>query len=72
MYAKKMFIQLGMISKEDNKGIEYHFIEDMDYPYGYYAYIFFDYDKKEVRSNLVDISKYEKAISKQERELGWK
>lgn len=72
MCAKEMFIQLGMISEEDNKGIEYHFIEDMNYPYGYYAYIFFDYDKKEVRSNLVDISKYEKAISKQERELGWK
>lgn len=72
MYAKEMFIQLGMISEEDNNGIEYHFIEDINYPNGYYAYIFFDYGKKEVRSNLVDISKYEKAISKQERELGWK
>lgn len=72
MYAKEMFIQLGMIPEKTKRGLEYHFIDDIDYPYGYYAYIFFDYIDKDVKTNLVNISKYEKAISKQERELGWK
>ena len=72
MSASEMFFQLGMRSEETNEGLEYYFIEDMNYPYGYYAYIFFDYKKKIVKTNLVDKSEYEKAISKQMRELGWK
>ena len=72
MDSKEMFFQLGMKSEKTERGLEYHFINDMDYPYGYYGYIFFDYIDKDVKTNLVNISKYGKAISKQERELGWK
>lgn len=72
MSAKDMFEELGMETENTScLGIEYHFKNDMDYPYGYYGYIYFDDAKKEFLTNIVDTSKYQQAINKQIEELGW-
>lgn len=72
MRAREMFEKLDMVTENTScLSIEYHFKNDIDYPYGYYAYIYFDNVKKEYKTNIVDTSKYQNAINKQIEELGW-
>lgn len=75
MSAKEMFEkELDMELVERPRGLEYHWRNDIDYPYGYYGYVFFDLISKQVQSNIKNIAnniKYQKAINKQVEELGW-
>lgn len=72
MTAKEMFEKLDMEQGKAENYIEYHYKNDMDYPYGYYAYILFDLKNKSWRSNLVGTTtEQEHAIFKQTEELGW-
>lgn len=71
MSAKEMFEELDMEQTKDKNIIEYHFKNDIDYPLGYYAYIYFDLEHKTYRTNLSNITKFDKAIKKQIEELRW-
>ena len=71
MNAKEMFEKLDMEQEKTDKCIEYHFKDDIDYPYGYYGYIAFDLGNKKYNTNLVDTKKYDNAINQQIKELGW-
>ena len=70
---KRCLKKLDMEQEKTENYIEYHYKNDMDYPYGYYAYILFDLKDKSWRSNLVGTTtEQEYAINKQISELGWK
>jgi len=71
--AKEMFEDLGMEREEVVGKISYHFKDDMEYPYGMYAYVDFDLLKRKYHTNMLNCDEeIQKAINKQVEELGWK
>lgn len=72
MKAKEMFEKIGMEKDEEVGKISYHFKDDMEYPYGMYAYVDFDLLKRKYHTNMVNPDEeIKKAINKQIEELGW-
>ena len=71
MEAKKMFEKLDMEQECFNDVISYHFKNDPDYPFGYFAFIIFEPKHRNWRTNIKNLKKYDKAISQQMKELGW-
>lgn len=65
-----MFEKLNMERNIYDTHIEYHFKNDMDYPYGIYAYIDFDLNLKSYHSNMVNLTRFQEAINQQMKEIG--